>query len=124
MSMKQRIEQKLTQNLPVLHLEVINESHMHSVPPGSESHFKVLLVSDAFEGKRKVGRHQQVYGILAEEMQSGIHALALHTYTQAEWAELNGVVPAPPNCTVGSKQAGQSLRASFSRSIRSTLRSS
>lgn len=109
MSMKQRIEQKLTQNLPVLHLEVINESHMHSVPPGSESHFKVLLVSDAFEGKRKVGRHQQVYGILAEEMQSGIHALALHTYTRAEWAELNGEVPASPNCMGGSKHAGQSL---------------
>jgi len=108
MSMKERIERKLTQSLPVLHLEVVNESYMHSVPPGSESHFKVVLVSDAFEGKRKVGRHQQVYGILSDEMQSGIHALALHTYTQGEWAELNGEAPASPNCMGGSKQAGHS----------------
>lgn len=109
MSMKARIEQKLMQSLPLLHLDVINESHMHAVPPGSESHFKLLLVSDAFEGKGKVGRHQQVYGILAEEMKSGIHALALHTYTPEEWAAQNGQVPASPNCMGGSKHDGRTL---------------
>ncbi|SRR5690554_122530 len=108
MSMKERIEQKLTQGLPVQHLDVVNESYMHSVPPGSESHFKVVIVSDAFEGKRKVARHQQIYGILAEEMQSGIHALALHPYTPEEWAEVNGEAPASPNCMGGSKHAGHS----------------
>lgn len=32
------------------HLEIINESFMHNVPPGSETHFKVLVVSEAFDG--------------------------------------------------------------------------
>ena len=39
-------------------LQVEDESHMHS--RGKESHFKVLLVSDVFDGVRKVQRHQKV----------------------------------------------------------------
>lgn len=39
----------LTEELAPLHLEVINESYMHNVPKGSETHFKVLVVSDKFE---------------------------------------------------------------------------
>ncbi len=42
-------------------LELTNESHMHSVPPGSESHFKLVLVTDQFEGLRLVQRHQLIY---------------------------------------------------------------
>jgi stress-induced morphogen len=36
-----------------IHLDVVNESHKHNVPKGSESHFNVLVVSDAFEGNRQ-----------------------------------------------------------------------
>lgn len=43
------IEQALSTNLNPIHLEVINESYMHNVPKGSESHFKVLVVSDKFQ---------------------------------------------------------------------------
>ena len=67
------------------HLEVINESYMHRVAPGSESHFKVVVVSQAFEGQRLLGRHRQVNGVLADELAGAIHALALHTYTESEW---------------------------------------
>lgn len=42
------ITQTLTENLQPIHLEVINESYMHNVPKGSESHFKVLVVSEKF----------------------------------------------------------------------------
>ena len=67
MSMQQQIEAKLAAALAPTHLEVINESYMHRVAPGSESHFKVVVVSQAFEGQRLLGRHRQVNGVLAEE---------------------------------------------------------
>ncbi|KRP17893.1 MAG: BolA/IbaG family iron-sulfur metabolism protein [Porticoccaceae bacterium] len=85
------------------YIDVTNESHMHSVPAGSESHFKVVLVSDSFAGKRLVQRHQLIYGLLAEQLAGPVHALALHTYTSEEWAEKNGNAPTSPNCLGGSK---------------------
>jgi len=85
------------------YIDVTNESHMHSVPAGSESHFKVVLVSDSFAGKRLVQRHQLIYGLLAEQLAGPVHALALHTYTSDEWAEKNGNAPTSPNCLGGSK---------------------
>ena len=50
MSVQTRIEEKIVDAIPVLGLEVINESYMHNVPPGSESHFKVVIISDEFTG--------------------------------------------------------------------------
>lgn len=85
------------------YIDVTNESHMHSVPAGSESHFKVVLVSDSFAGKRLVQRHQLIYGLLAEQLAGPVHALALHTYTSEEWAAKNGNAPTSPNCLGGSK---------------------
>ena len=85
------------------YIDVTNESHMHSVPAGSESHFKVVLVSDSFAGKRLVQRHQLIYGLLAEQLAGPVHALALHTYTSEEWVEKNGNAPTSPNCLGGSK---------------------
>lgn len=84
-------------------IEVENESHMHNVPPGSESHFKVTLVSTVFEGQRKVRRHQAVYGIVNEWLAGPVHALALHTYTPSEWAG-RASAPDSPNCLGGSGQ--------------------
>ena len=98
MTMQQQIEAKLAAALSPSHLEVINESYMHRVAPGSESHFKVVVVSQAFEGQRLLGRHRQVNGVLAEELAGAIHALALHTYTEKEWVGLQDTVPASPNC--------------------------
>lgn len=97
------IADKLRQGLPLQYLELENESHMHSVPPGSESHFKATLVSDSFDGRRQVARHQLVYGLLADELRGPVHALALHTYTPAEWAQRGGAAPASPECMGGSK---------------------
>lgn len=102
MSIQQQIEAKLQQALPVAHLEVINESHMHSVPPGSETHFKVVLVSSDFDGKRAVARHQQIYRVLADELSGPVHALALHTYTESEWQGRNCAAPVSPQCMGGS----------------------
>lgn len=96
------IEEKLQAINPVV-IEVLNESHMHSVPPNSETHFKVTLVSDVFDGIRKVQRHQKIYGILADELAGPVHALALHLYTGAEWQARQKSAPDSPDCLGGSK---------------------
>ena len=106
MTVETDITEKLTSSLQPSHLEVINESHMHNVPPGSESHFKVVVVSSDFNGKMLVARHRLINQALAEELSGPIHALALHTYTQADWEEKNGNAPMSPPCLGGSKAAG------------------
>ncbi|UVW34245.1 BolA/IbaG family iron-sulfur metabolism protein [SAR92 clade bacterium H455] len=84
-------------------LQVTNESYMHSVPAGSETHFKVVLVTEQFAGKRQVQRHQAIYTVLAEELAGPIHALALHTFSGAEWAGSQGQAPDSPQCRGANK---------------------
>jgi len=96
------IRKQLAETFQPVHLEVINESHQHNVPPGSESHFKVVLVSEAFAGKRQVQRHQAVYGALAEQLKGPVHALALHTYSPKEWSERQSA-PQSPACLGGGR---------------------
>ena len=103
MSVQSEIEAKLTNSLQPSYLEVINESSNHNVPAGSESHFKVVIVTDAFEGKMLVARHRMINEILADELQHKIHALAMHTYTLAEWQEVSGNAPDSPPCLGGGK---------------------
>lgn len=81
------------------HLEVLDESHMHS--RGLETHYKAVIASDAFEGLSAVRRHQAVYAAMGTLM-GGIHALALHTYTPAEWAA-QGRAPDSPRCMGGGR---------------------
>lgn len=81
-----------------LHLELMNESHMHA-GPATDSHFKLVLVSEAFAGKRAVARHQMVYALLTEQLQGPVHALALHLYTPEEWHQ--ATVPPSPRCQGG-----------------------
>lgn len=97
------IESKLATELEPVHFSVVNESHMHSVPPNSETHFKVVMVSGLFEGKRSVARHQLMYKVLSEELAGPVHALALHTYTPEEWDAANAEAPSSPTCRGGSK---------------------
>ncbi|RAT17594.1 transcriptional regulator BolA [Lonsdalea populi] len=95
---RETIEAKLQTGLTPEHLEVINESHRHRVPAGSESHFKVVLVSDRFDGKRLIQRHRAVYELLAEEMAGSVHALALYIYTPQEWRDQHQTAPTSPAC--------------------------
>jgi BolA protein len=104
MNVQSGIEEKLAQNFDLLHLEVMNESNNHNVPPGSESHFKVVLVSNDFDGKSPVMRHRAVNQVLADELANRIHALALHTYTEKEWHDKNGAAPMSPPCLGGGKK--------------------
>lgn len=104
MSTQSNIQEKLAGAYAATHLKVENESHMHSVPANSETHFKVVLVSNDFEGQSKVKRHQGVYSVLADEMKAGVHALALHLYTEKEWASRRASSPDSPSCLGGSKR--------------------
>ena len=102
MTIQNIIESKLNDTLGAEFLEVQNESHMHNVAPGSESHFKVTIVSSQFEGLMLIKRHRLVNKVLGQELQQ-IHALALHTMTASEWAERGGKVTASPACKGGGK---------------------
>ena len=93
---------KLTSVFQPTYLRVLNESYMHSVPTGSETHFKVVLVAASFLGKRQVQRHQAIYTCLAEQLKNGVHALALHTFSPDEWAASSQVAESPA-CMGGSK---------------------
>ena len=103
MSVLDTIETKLDRDLVLQHLEVTNESASHNVPAGSESHFKVILVAEAFEAVRLLQRHRQINKILAEELEGPVHALAIHTYTLAEWQARHGDAPLSPPCLGGSR---------------------
>lgn len=101
MSVQAILEHKLTEHLTPALISVENDSHKHS--RGENSHFNLTLVSEQFAGLRPVQRHQKVYGIVADEMAGGVHALAIHAYTPEEWQQRTGDVPASPNCLGGSK---------------------
>ena len=101
MTMQDTITSKIQDVMHPLHLEVENESHMHNVPEGSESHFKILVVSDQFNSLMLIKRHRLINQILSEELQQ-IHAMALHTMTPDEWSE-KGAAPESPPCQGGSK---------------------
>lgn len=102
MKIQQQIEQKLQQTFEPVYLSVENESNNHNVPPGSESHFKVVVVSDEFAGKRLIQRHRAINTCLADELANHIHALAIHTHSPEEWAQ-SQQVPDSPNCLGGGK---------------------
>ena len=104
MSVQADIERKLAEGIQAMHLQVVNESGNHNVPPGSESHFKVVLVSPDFDGKTLLARHRLVNSLLADELKSRVHALALHTYTEAEWRSQQGDAPMSPPCLGGGKK--------------------
>lgn len=78
------VERKLQEAFRPTLLEVINESHMHSVPKNSETHFKCLIVSDHFTDMSRLKRQQQVYQVLDKELKSGIHALSLRCLSPLE----------------------------------------
>ena len=91
----QSIHGKLSAKFSPLHLEIINESYMHNVPKGSETHFKVLVVSDQFRDTKLIARHRMVNESLSEELQSGVHALSIVAKTPEQWSQGQTVEKSP-----------------------------
>ncbi|KAJ1521198.1 hypothetical protein ONE63_002888 [Megalurothrips usitatus] len=92
---------KLESSLQPVHLELHNESFMHNVPKGSETHFKVVVVSSQFEGKPLIQRHRAVNDLLAEELKSGVHALSIVAKTPEQWESSTKTVDPSPKCRGG-----------------------
>lgn len=96
MSMKSRIEAKLTQALQPERLEIVNESHLHAghhhtdrghddVFDGTgETHFRIRVVSPRFTGLNRIARHRAVNDLLVDEMRRGLHALAIEPAAPGE----------------------------------------
>ena len=101
MNRKQRIEDSLSYHLNSVFLEVIDESRNHHVPEGSETHFKVVIVSPQFQSLSRVERHRLINKLLDSELKNGLHALSMHLHTPAEWDSKQKLVPASPNCLDG-----------------------
>ena len=82
------IERKLSSAFSPVRLEIVDQSDRHvghvGARPEGESHFRVELVSHAFEGKSRLERQRMVYGVLADELASDVHALTLRTLAPAE----------------------------------------
>lgn len=74
-----QIKTMIAATLPCEHLEL----------DGDGRHWYATVVSSAFEGKRAIQRHQQVYATLGDKMKTDeVHALSMKTYTPTEWAAL------------------------------------
>ena len=106
MNRAERIENTLSNEFDLAHLEVLDESGNHSVPEGAESHFKVVTVAAAFDGVSRIQRHRLINAALAAEFDAGMHALAIHAYTADEWQARFGEAPLSPPCAGGSKADG------------------
>jgi len=86
------IEAELRVRLAAVHVEVIDESHLHVGHAGAREgggHFRAVVVSLQFEGKAPVQRQRLVYDALEGAMGSEIHALSMKTLTPAEWTSRN-----------------------------------
>jgi BolA protein len=81
MTIRDTIADKLTQTFAPVHLDVIDQSHLHAghagARPGGETHFSIHIVSQAFRGKTRIERHRMVNETLMGELKGGVHALAI-----------------------------------------------
>lgn len=87
---RDRIVAKLSAEFDPVHVEVVDESHLHAGHAGAKSgagHFRVMIVSNRFEGVGRIERQRLVYRTLADEMGPEIHALSIKTVSPSEWSE-------------------------------------
>lgn len=84
------IKLRLEESLAPVRLEIVDESHRHEghggAKPSGETHFNVVIVSAAFEGKTRIARHRMIFETLKDLMDAPVHALALNTLTPQEAA--------------------------------------
>lgn len=98
MNRKQRIQHTITERLNPMELEIIDESERHRGHNGLESHFKLLVVSVAFNDMPLIARHRMVKTLLEPEFSSGMHALSLYLLTPAEREKSSKTMPTSPPC--------------------------
>ncbi|XP_020284360.1 bolA-like protein DDB_G0274169 [Pseudomyrmex gracilis] len=95
------IRTKLEAALKPVHYDVINESYMHNVPQGSETHFKVIVVSEKFDNQPPIKRHRMINELLQAELERGVHALSIVAKTPEQWETSNKTITPSPACRGG-----------------------
>ncbi len=103
MFLENLLRNTLTDSLDPSVLDLENESHGHNVPENSETHFRLVIVSQMFDGLSRVRRHQLVYKAADEALKKGVHALAMQCFTESEWADDPQRLSSPP-CRGGMKK--------------------
>lgn len=82
----EQIQQLITAGLPCQHITL----------EGDGRHWFATIVSSAFEGKRLIQRHQQVYATLGNRLHTDeVHALSMKTFTPQEWAAASAQTAGP-----------------------------
>ncbi len=88
MTAKDTIIKKLSEAFAPENLDVVDKFHLHKGHAGhrpeGETHFRVYIVSKAFEGKGRIDRHRMINQLLAPELASGVHALAIKAQAPGE----------------------------------------
>jgi BolA protein len=88
MTVRDTIADKLTQAFAPIHLDVIDQSHLHAghagARAGGETHFSIHIMSQAFRGKSRIERHRMVNDALASELKDRVHALAIRATAPGE----------------------------------------
>jgi BolA protein len=98
-----RIRELIHQNFPKpLLFELEDESHLHAGRTGQESHFKLMLVHESFDGQSRVQRQRQINSLLKSEFDQGLHALSMRLLTAVEYEKQHKPF-ATPDCQ-GSQQ--------------------
>jgi len=86
---RRQIEENLRRDLAPLHLEVLDDSAAHAGHVGvmvqGGGHFRILCVSEAFEGKSLVDQHRLIHGAVGYPMNGAIHALEIKTVPASRW---------------------------------------
>ena len=86
------ITKKLEDSLHPDHIDLVNQSHLHEGHAGhdgsGESHFKLTVVSSAFEGISRPERHRMIYTLLVDELKNKVHALSIKAMTPDEHKRL------------------------------------
>lgn len=92
------IREKLQQSLSPSQLEIVDDSWRHAghhheggmdAKPGGESHFNIVVVSDAFEGQSRLARQRAVNDLLRAELAGPVHALSVRALTPVEDSQTN-----------------------------------
>ena len=96
MIVQNKIDKLLRDNLNVSKLIIRNDSNKHNVPPNSESHFSVQIVSDDFQELSQIQRHKIVYKAI-ESLLAEIHAFSITAMTTLEFKE-NPSLRDTPDC--------------------------
>ncbi len=79
--MQEKIETILKTTFSPSHIEVINESHLHSghqdFPDPGHTHFRIIIKATQLENMPLVKKHKLIYHSLASLFENGLHSIVI-----------------------------------------------